>query len=462
MSTRLEILIEAVDKANATLVQINDRINNIEKDTKKSSEENKKSSDAMEKNWLRVSVSVMGLVKAYRLVDQEFKRIVNITAAANPEFKSTIQNWERAVNDLALSIGNKLAPQIELVAGYWTNVLNDISGKNDKLVASQKQLIDTLKDYDYQLAQMEKARATPGITDDTMSGVAQYSNVIAARTAIIQQLHDLETTAMQEKEAEEVEALTRIQETYLTKELQKVDQLRMIWSLWNNEKTEMAMAQMQKETEFYTFAIDTQQKAHQTMWTTAGKLRDTFSAGLSKSIGTLIFDFENATDAVKNFGISLVQVLLDYMIQKATSFALSKTLLAGEVAAAAVSGAAIAQAWADAAAMVSLATFGANAIPAGAGITTTVALAHSLALPGLERGGDILRGGSVMVGERGPEILDLPAGARVTPLSGDGGREINLTVQIFSPIVTSEDTADRFAQDLAEKVSLIISREVER
>ncbi len=455
---RLEILIEAVDKANATLAQIDGRINDIEGSTKKSSEENKRSSDAMEKNWLRVSVSIMGVLKAYHMVDNILKQIIKVTRENDQQFDRTLKNWENSVQDLYLAIGNRLAPQIELVAGYWTNVLNDISGKNNQLVSSQKQLLDQLKEFDRQLSDMEKARATPGMTDDMLSGADQYTNIIAARTALIQQLHDLETAAIQEKEAQETEALTRIQESYLTKELQKVDQLRMIWSLWNNEKTEMAMAQMQKETEFYTFAIDTQQKAHQTMWTTAGKLRDTFSAGLSKSVGTLIFDFENATDAVKNLGISLVQVLLDYMVQKATSFALSKTLLAGEVAAAAVSGAAIAQAWADAAAMVSLATFGANAIPAGAGITTTVALAHSLALPGLEKGGDLLSGGSVMVGERGPEILDLPTGARVTPLGNQAASNIVINVNIENAQVRSDEDI----RDLAEKISLIIAREVER
>jgi len=44
-------------------------------------------------------------------------------------------------------------------------------------------------------------------------------------------------------------------------------------------------------------------------------------------------------------------------------------------------------------------------------------------LPGLQNGGKVLRAGSVLVGEVGPEILHLPAGAQVEPLgrSGSGG-----------------------------------------
>jgi hypothetical protein len=37
-------------------------------------------------------------------------------------------------------------------------------------------------------------------------------------------------------------------------------------------------------------------------------------------------------------------------------------------------------------------------------------------IPMLAEGGDITEAGRVMVGERGPEFLDLPKGARVTPL----------------------------------------------
>lgn len=41
-------------------------------------------------------------------------------------------------------------------------------------------------------------------------------------------------------------------------------------------------------------------------------------------------------------------------------------------------------------------------------------------LPHLAEGGTLTRGGRVLVGERAPEILDLPAGARVTPLDKVG------------------------------------------
>jgi len=45
---------------------------------------------------------------------------------------------------------------------------------------------------------------------------------------------------------------------------------------------------------------------------------------------------------------------------------------------------------------------------------------HIPNIPGLYQGGTVVDGGTVLVGERGPEFLDLPAGARVRPLDYNG------------------------------------------
>ena len=38
-------------------------------------------------------------------------------------------------------------------------------------------------------------------------------------------------------------------------------------------------------------------------------------------------------------------------------------------------------------------------------------------IPGLAHGGAVTRGGAAIVGERGPEMVSLPAGAVVSPIS---------------------------------------------
>jgi hypothetical protein len=49
------------------------------------------------------------------------------------------------------------------------------------------------------------------------------------------------------------------------------------------------------------------------------------------------------------------------------------------------------------------------------------AATKALGYVGLAGGGAVTRSGGVMVGEQGPELLNLPIGARVTPLQGGGG-----------------------------------------
>ncbi|WEV72154.1 phage tail tape measure protein [Bifidobacterium sp. ESL0790] len=57
---------------------------------------------------------------------------------------------------------------------------------------------------------------------------------------------------------------------------------------------------------------------------------------------------------------------------------------------------------------------------------------RSFRIPMLATGGMIAAAGTVMVGERGPELLTLPQGAQVTPLSKAGsGRPINVTFEIY-------------------------------
>lgn len=66
-------------------------------------------------------------------------------------------------------------------------------------------------------------------------------------------------------------------------------------------------------------------------------------------------------------------------------------------------------------------------------------------LPGMASGGTVTRAGASFVGENGPEILDLPVGARVTPLaraaSAGGGTVIQLTVYFNGHVIDKRAAA---------------------
>jgi len=62
---------------------------------------------------------------------------------------------------------------------------------------------------------------------------------------------------------------------------------------------------------------------------------------------------------------------------------------------------------------------------------------RSIGVPALARGGNIRTPGMALVGEAGPELLQLPRGARVTPLDrAGGGNTYNVTVNAQQPVDT--------------------------
>jgi hypothetical protein len=253
---------------------------------------------------------------------------------------------------------------------------------------------------------------------------------------------------------------------YIRKQEETIAQSRAMWDAWNNEKLGKELARLQSETEFLQVALETQKQAHMSMWTMVGQARDAFAQGISQLVMDMINGVANAKEFFKKLGMQMIQILVAWSIQKMIAFALSKILQAGEVAVALITGSAIASAWAPAAAMVSLATCGANAIPASAGIETTVGIAQALAIPGAEQGALIKGskyGSLVIAGEnyKKEAIVPLENSKFGRNISG-GPNIINIEIANYNPVVLSEEGLDKFANTMARKVSDIFNEEINR
>ncbi len=74
-------------------------------------------------------------------------------------------------------------------------------------------------------------------------------------------------------------------------------------------------------------------------------------------------------------------------------------------------------------------------------------------IPMLAEGGNIQRSGRVIVGEEAPEILDLPRGARVTPLDKAGSGEI--VIQINNPTIMTDRDIDIFGDKLVKRLKTL-------
>lgn len=123
-----------------------------------------------------------------------------------------------------------------------------------------------------------------------------------------------------------------------------------------------------------------------------------FTDGFANSVGRAIVYSEDLNQALSNVAkeavagliSALIKLGIQYVVNAALGQAVGAAAMTAQTAASAAAAAATATAWAPAAALVSLASFGANSVPAMAGITATAALSEGLALAsvaGFEQGG---------------------------------------------------------------------------
>lgn len=177
----------------------------------------------------------------------------------------------------------------------------------------------------------------------------------------------------------------------------------------------------------------------------------------TSTISGLLSGTMSATEAMQNFANiilnqavgALVGMGIEYVKQQLLQQTMAASASAAQVAIAGTTGAAIASAYAPAAAMASLASFGANAAPAQAGIAATVASASGLAVAGgRQYGGPVNPGSMYRVGEGdAPELLSMGGsnymipGSRgqVTPMDGaSGGVTFNITNQASDLVQTQQ------------------------
>lgn len=201
---------------------------------------------------------------------------------------------------------------------------------------------------------------------------------------------------------------------------------------------------------------------------------DAFSGNASNAITGLLTGTMSAQEAMRSLGNTILNSVINSIVQVGVealkNYILGQTLGAASVATSVGLAATTASAWAPAAAMASLASFGANAGPAAAGISSTVGLANGLALAGTRyNGGPVSAGGLYQVGEKGkPEIYQASTGKQYM-IPGDNGKVISnkdmqsgggISVQvnvINQSTGATVQSADGYMQDGSAVVDLLIT-----
>jgi len=208
--------------------------------------------------------------------------------------------------------------------------------------------------------------------------------------------------------------------------------------------------------------------------TAFGNFFTSFTDGFANSVGRAIVYSEDFGDALKNVarqGIAeLISAMVKLGIQWVANAVLGQSIAAATLAttttASLTAATAMAAAWAPAAAAVSLATFGANAAGAIAGISATYATTEALALTsfaGFQSGGYTGNGGlsdiaGVVHGKEFVVNADATARNRATLEAMNHGRDIGGGINVVIQDFTSGDKTWEVEQ-LSESDVRIIARE---
>ena len=214
---------------------------------------------------------------------------------------------------------------------------------------------------------------------------------------------------------------------------QQIEQLNQYAALYPQKIAEVEAVRASIEEQYRQKRLDAQWQELSQMNIGFGMLTsavDAFGGNASNVITGLITGTMSAQDAMRSLGNtmlnSVVNALVQVGVEALKNFIIGQTLGAASTAASVGMATTTAAAWAPAAALASLASFGANSAPAMAGIASTVGLAQGLALAGARyNGGPVSAGSMYQVGERGkPEIYQASTGKQYM-IPGDNGRVIS-------------------------------------
>jgi len=381
-------------------------------------------------------------------------------------FSGSLAQLGNSYGELKEKIGKALIEQgnLNYVFKFWTDVLDNATGGTIKNVSALEQLDDQLKKVTEESNRLGSIIATEGNMHLEYNGILMEANEAlerneAVRIRLIEQIHNqMDAEAELGTISVGGTADPEVANEIVTQQQAALESLKALWAAYDTENTSHQLKSIQTQTEKYNFMIDTQKKANTSLWTEAGKMRDTFSKGISDMTMDWIKGDLDVKKSFEAIGEQMLKVLIDWAVQTMINQALSAAMKAAEIATAKFTGSAVAEAWAPAAAMVSLASFGSNAVPAASAIASTNMLALSFAKA--EKGGIIPgspEGTLVIAGEKNKREAIIPLES--SPGIGFGRGDNYFHFEIYNPTGKIDP---ELMELIVEEVSYVINRDSER
>ncbi len=482
----LEIVLTLIDNASAELKKIT---GDVKKDTQDITKETDKATKSIKEQFKEASAGLKDLRRtAFIAVAAIGTIIASVREAAkyNLEAKQSFNEFSIASKQLSVTLGSALTQAL----GGITTLIKGVSTTLEAFTAGFVKSFSFIAEFFTNIGKgpveaYKRAMEVANIaTDSFIKKVDETNNVVSKFDEMKQKSQEMSdvmnqlnlsylTGAISAQQYYDVLSSNNVanfqnmqMQMQLTQQMAAQENLMRSQSLMNYSADIQARMGLLKTLESYHHT------AYSTMMDFTGMVINKISTGMSTTISSIIMGTKKASEAWKEFGLSMVTAIIEFVIQYGIQMliaaAISKVVMATTIGEAA----AIAAAWLPAAIFASIATAG-GASAAGAaafaaatgtsmavGLGTIVVSKTAGAMTG-GAGGEFAEGGfvglrgpeRVLVGERGPEYV-VPN----NKLNDMGGRQTYINIEINNPTVRSDEDIDA----LTEEISMRLSREAER
>ena len=393
---------------------------------------------------------------------------------------------QRAIVDQLNTTIAENQKRIELVTGARkeeTSAQEDARKETERAEESAQKLIERFEAQSIATSQSraEAIRYSAAVKALALDNEDLANSLVAVAESAAQALEAQDEQRFRDRLSKQLDAVKASNNEKLKIEQEYQSQLKVIRDSANAGLIESEAAREKLEQD----AADKRLERLKTLAEKSGEAAASIDKAFEDSLNKLGDNFANTfADAIvqgdslsqslrsvaQAFLTDVLASLIKVGAQMAINSALASAAQTTAAATGAATGAALATAYAPAAALASLASFGANAAPAQAGLASTLALSQSLAtVPGLQLGGPIGAGQLRRVNENGPELFTdgarqflLPdrAGTVVSnsDASGSGGSPVNINFNVTNNAQGSAFAVESVNQNETEiTINAIIS-----
>lgn len=374
--------------------------------------------------------------KATKEAESEAKKLANQQESVNQKLENLRQqselaagstqelSREQAVLQAQQSLGKGATQEQIALAGKYRGEIWDTANALKAQAAAEKLLPEARENASYQqdVKDLQTALAAKKITQQQYDQTSEQLE--AQHQANLAKIRSKQVVNPTQQALAEVDPVQQLANQH-AQELALIQQFEQQGVLAHENALALKNAadrQYEQQRIAAQWEILSQQSLGYNMLTSAV---DAFSGNASNAITGLLTGTMSAQEAMRSLGNTILNSVINSIVQVGVealkNYILGQTLGAASVATSVGLAATTASAWAPAAAMASLASFGANAGPAAAGISSTVGLASGLALAGgRKNGGPVTAGNVYPVGEGDlPEFMQTRKGLFMIP--GDNG-----------------------------------------